>query len=157
MIKRLIFEIDGTLITGVTFDEAIKNSLMAHGLFSEENLQKYINAISTYEDENYQYEEKKYLQHFSHALGTKIDKDFLNIHFKNLEIYAVPDEINKELISTIEQLCKKYELVILTNYFEQPQKNRLKKIGISDYFSEFYGEKVIKPYKQAFLDAIRLT
>ena len=81
----------------------------------------------------------------------------LNIHFKNLEIYAVPDEINKELISTIEQLCKKYELVILTNYFEQPQKNRLKKIGISDYFSEFYGEKVIKPYKQAFLDAIRLT
>ena len=37
MIKRLIFDIDGTLITGVSFDKAITNSLLEFGIFSEEN------------------------------------------------------------------------------------------------------------------------
>lgn len=50
MIKRLIFDIDGTLITGVSFDEAIKNALLEQGFFSEENKQKFIYAISTYEN-----------------------------------------------------------------------------------------------------------
>jgi len=47
MIKRLIFDIDGTLITGVSFDKAIKQSLMEYGIFPEENKQKFIQTIST--------------------------------------------------------------------------------------------------------------
>ena len=37
MIKRLIFDIDGTLITGVSFDDAIKKSLIEYRIFSEVN------------------------------------------------------------------------------------------------------------------------
>ena len=69
MIKRLIFDIDGTLITGVSFDEAIKNLLLEQGFFSEENKQKFIYAISTYENNHSEYEPKQYLQYFSQVLG----------------------------------------------------------------------------------------
>ena len=153
MIKRLIFDIDGTLITGISFDKAITNSLLELGFFSEENKQKIFYAISTYENCHNEYDINQY---FSKVLGYKLDKDFLEIFFRNLRLYAVPDD-NKELIETIENLSRKYELVLLSNYFEKSQRGRLKHIGIDNFFSEYYGEKLCKPNKKAFLDAIRIT
>lgn len=154
MIKRLIFDIDGTLITGVSFDKAIKNSLLELGFFSEEKKQKFIYAISTYENNHSEYEQEQYLQYFSQVLGYKLDKDFLDTFFRNLGLYAIPDD-NKELIETVEKLSEKYELVLLSNYFEKSQRGRLKHIGIDKYFTEYYGEKICKPNRQAFIDATR--
>lgn len=156
MIKRLIFDIDGTLITGVSFDDAITNSLIEYGIFSEENKQKFIHAISTYENYYKVYEQNQYLQYFSITVGCDLDKYFLDIFFKNLGIYAIPDN-NQKLIQTIEQLSNKYELVLLSNYFEKSQRGRLKHIGIDKYFSEYYGEKICKPDRKAFIDAVRIT
>lgn len=156
MIKRLIFDIDATLITGVSFDRAITNSLLELGIFSEENKQKFIYAISTYENYHKEYEQNQYLQYFSQTLGCNLDKNFLNTFFRNLGMYAIPDD-NQELIETIDQLSRKYELVLLSNYFEKSQRGRLKHIGIDKYFSEYYGEKICKPDRQAFIDAIRST
>lgn len=156
MIKRLIFDIDGTLITGVSFDEAIKETLMEQRFFSEENIQKFIYAISTYEKNHSEYEAKKYIQYFSQVLGYKFNQTFLDTFFRNLGLYAIPKD-NKELIETIEQLSQKYELVLLSNYFEKSQRGRLKHIGIDKYFTEYYGEKICKPNRQAYLDAIRIT
>ena len=156
MIKRLIFDIDGTLITGASFDKAIINSLLEHGIFSQDNKQKFIYAISTYENKHTEYEQKQYLQYFSQILGCSLDKNFLGTFFKNLGIYAIPDD-NQELIKTIDQLSRKYELVLLSNYFEESQRGRLKNIGIDKYFPEYYGEKICKPHKKAFIDAIRYT
>lgn len=153
MIKRLIFDIDGTLITGISFYDAIKNSLMEYGIFSQENIQKYIEAISTYEDYNDEYEENKYLHHFSNSLNYNLDKNFLDILFSNLAKYAIPND-NSKLIETIKQLSQKYELVLLSNYFEKSQRGRLKNIGIDQYFSEYYGEKICKPNKQVYIDSI---
>ena len=56
-----------------------------------------------------------------------------------------------------EKLSKKYELVLLSNYFEKSQRGRLEHIGIDKYFTEYYGEKICKPNRQAFLDAIRIA
>lgn len=156
MIKRLIFDIDGTLITGVSFDKAIPNSLLEFGIFSEENKQKFIYAISTYENYHKEYEQNQYLQYFSQTLGCNLDKNFLNTFFRNLGMYAIPDD-NQELIETIDQLSRKYELVLLSNYFEKSQRGRLEHIGIDKYFSEYYGEKICKPDRQAYIDAIRST
>lgn len=153
---EIIFDIDGTLISGVSFDEAIKNSLLELGLFSEENKQKFIYAISSYENNHSEYEQKQYLQYFSKILGSKLDRDFLDIFFRNLRLYAIPDN-NKELIETIKQLSEKYELVLLSNYFEKSQRGRLDNIGIDKYFTEYYGEKICKPNRQAFIKAIRLA
>lgn len=153
MIKRLIFDIDGTLITGVSFDKAIKNSLLEYGIFSEKNKQNFIKAISTYEDHHNGYEINKYLNYFSKILDCKLDKSFLDIFFNNLAADSIPDD-NKKLIETIERLSMKYELVLLSNYFEKSQRGRLEHIGINRYFSEYYGEKISKPAKQAYIDSI---
>lgn len=153
MIKRLIFDIDGTLITGVSFSEAINKSLMEYGIFSEENVQNFIKAISTYENHYNGYKQDEYLKYFSNVLGSRLSKSFLDIFFENLGIYAIPDN-NDTLIRTIEMLSKKYELVLLSNYFEKSQRNRLEKMGINKFFSEYYGEKVSKPDRLAYIDSI---
>lgn len=154
MIKRLIFDIDGTLITGINFEKAISVSLSLCGLYSEDNKQKFLNVISTYENYHNQYESTKYLQHLSQALNYNLDESFLKVFFRNLAIYAIPSD-NEELLKTVNRLSKYYELVLLSNYFEEPQRGRLKNIGIDKYFSDYYGEKICKPHKQAFIDAIR--
>lgn len=153
MIKRLIFDVDGTLITGVAFDKAIKGALEKVGAFSEENVQKYITAIGTYEAVNGVYQRERYLRHFSDALGIELDEEFLQGLFGNLAMYAIPVD-NSELLKMLDNLSKKYELVLLSNYFEQSQRGRLETIGVNGYFSEFYGEKVCKPDRQVYLDAI---
>jgi len=93
MIKRLIFDIDGTLITGVSFDKAIRGALERVGALSDENVQKYISAIGTYEIVNGNYQIEKYLKHFSDALGIELDEEFLQGLFGNLARYAVPVQI----------------------------------------------------------------
>ena len=154
MIKRLIFDVDGTIITGTTFDKAMTKTLLKYNIFSEENKQKFINATITYEDNYNGYEKNQYTQYFSKVLGYQFDNDFLDIHFKNLVTYAIP-KVNYKLIEKIDQLSKKYELVLLSNYFENLQRDRLEHIGINKYFSEYYGEKICKPNKQVFFEAIR--
>lgn len=153
MIKRLIFDIDGTLITGVSFDKAIKSTLEKVGAFSEENVQKCITAIGTYETVNGSYQREKYLRHFSDALGIELDEEFLYGFFGNLARFAVPED-SSELLKMLDNLSKKYELALLSNYFEQSQRGRLERIGVNGYFSEYYGEKVCKPDRQVYLDAI---
>ncbi len=154
MIKRLIFDIDGTLIRGVTFDKAIRESLQKYGLYTEENKQKFIKAIPIYERQYNEYKAEQYLQFLSQTIGQKLDEVFLDTYFRNLGAYAVPDD-NQQLIETIERLSEKYELVLLSNYFEKSQRGRLEHIGINKYFSEYYGEKICKPNIQAFIDATR--
>ena len=153
MIKRLIFDIDGTLITGVSFDKAIKNTLAKYDLFSEENKQKFISAIPQYEIKYLSYKKNAYLQHFSQTLGCMLDEDFLETFFYNLGQYAIPND-NEQLIQTIDQLSKKYEILLLSNYFEKSQRNRLESIGINKYFSEYYGEEICKPKREAYISAI---
>lgn len=46
-----------------------------------------------------------------------------------------------------------YELVLLSNFFEASQRNRLKEMGINDFFIEYYGESIIKPYNEAYQNA----
>ena len=153
MIKRLIFDIDGTLITGVSFREAIDKSLIEYGIFSEGNVQSFIKAISTYESHYNGYKQDDYLKYFSNVLGCELGNSFLDIFFKNLGIYASPAN-NERLIDTIEMLSRKYELVLLSNYFEKSQRNRLEKMGINKYFSEYHGEKVSKPDRMAYINSI---
>lgn len=148
MIKRLIFDIDGTLIRNVRFDEAITKSLREFHIDSKENLDKFLNAISNYEKHYDNYNKKDYLHFLSTFLQVELKEDFLKCFFKNLKD-VVPkntDEIKK----TIQYLSEKYELVLLSNYFEESQRNRLKQMQINHYFKEYYGESKIKPYKESY-------
>ena len=49
MIKRLIFDVDGTLITNIKFVEPATKTLKKLGIYSKVNLEKFLSAIKTYE------------------------------------------------------------------------------------------------------------
>ena len=72
-----------------------------------------------------------------------MDEHFFSIFFDELKS-CVPLE-NKNLRNSITDFSRKYELVLLTNYFKESQLNRLHKMGISNLFLECYGEELIKP------------
>ena len=84
-------------------------------------------------------------------IGNALPSNFLEIFFENLKD-AIPND-NSSLINTIKQLSKKYELVLLTNYFSKSQLNRLNNMGIGHYFTECYGENLIKPNRDAYISA----
>lgn len=129
--KRIIFDIDGTLIQKVDFSNAIEKTLKKIGMYSEENVSIFLSGIPLYEQNYDHYNVKDYLEHFSNLFYKKLDEQFLNVLFGNLKMLVSSE--NEELIAT---LC-----------------NRLKEMEINAYFKEYYGEKKIKPYKEAYLAA----
>lgn len=151
MIKRLIFDVDNTLITNVNFTKAIEDTLKQINLYSEEKVRGFLNGIKTYEGIYNNYNSVDYINHMEKHIGSALPSNFLNIFFENLKS-AIPNE-NPRLINTIKKLSEKYELVLLTNYFSKSQLNRLNNMGIGKYFSEWYGEKLIKPNLDAYIFA----
>lgn len=151
MIKRLIFDVDGTLITGVDFRKSVSNTLRRIGVYSDDLVDKFIDNIKKYEKKYNCYDREKYIDYFSSILGIDLDFDFLDIFFDELKD-CVP-EYNDKLIGCIYQLSLKYDLVLLTNYFSESQMNRLNSMGIGKYFSHCYGEDLIKPDVDSYISA----
>ena len=151
MIKRLIFDVDGTLIQGGDFIATVTNTLKRLNLYSEENLEKYLNATRTYEDYYNNYNVKDYVEYFSKELSVKLDENFIAIFFDEVS-RCIPED-NSKLQDKLEELSKDYEMVILTNYFREGQLGRLKNMGIDRYFSKCYGEELIKGNKEAYINS----
>lgn len=151
MIERLIFDIDNTLITNVSFREAIGKTLKDLNIYSEENLDNFFKGIGDYESLYNSYNYIDYKNHMEKYMNVVIPDNFFDIFFYYLK--DVVPEYNERLINTIDNLSKKYELVILSNFFSVSQMNRLNTMGIGKYFSEIYGEDVIKPNIEAYLKA----
>ena len=149
MIKRLIFDVDNTLIVGANFKEAVEKTLRDLKLYSEDNVEKFFKGISTYESIYNSYNYDDYKKHMEESMNVSISNNFLDVFFCYLK-NAIPD-INEKLINTIDMLSKKYELVLLTNYFSISQLNRLNNMGIGKYFTEVYGEDLIKPNKDSYI------
>lgn len=151
MIKRLIFDVDGTLITGVNFIDSIRKTLNKLGIYSEDYIKLFLEGIKTYEQLYNNYNIKSYTKHFEQVLNNKLPENFAFIFWEELRSAIPPN--NNNLIETISKLSQEYKLVLLTNYFATSQLNRLNNMGIGRFFKECYGEHCIKPNKQAYLDA----
>ena len=151
MIKRLIFDVDGTLITRINFIDSVRKTLDKLRIYSEDNVKLFIKGIKTYEQLYNNYNIKSYTKHFEQVLNNKLPENFVFIFWEELK-NAIPPR-NDKLISTISELSQKYELVLLTNYFAISQLNRLNNMGIGKFFKECYGEHCIKPNKKVYLDA----
>ena len=134
MIKRLIFDVDGTLITGVNFIDSISETLRKLGLYSEDNVKLFLEGIKTYEQQHNNYNIKSYTEHFEQALKNKLPESFVFVFWGELKS-AIPPK-NDKLIDTISGLAQRYELVLLTNYFAISQLNRLNNMGIGRLFSK---------------------
>lgn len=83
MIKRLIFDIDGILITGIDFKVFVKNALQKFNIYSEQNVEKFLFAIKKYESYFDHYSKSDYLDFFSSELNTKLNDDFLRFFSMN--------------------------------------------------------------------------
>lgn len=148
MIKRVIFDIDGTLITGVNFSPYISAALKLYGISDPGKTKKFISNIENYENTHRRYNRDLYLGFFSEKLEVKLNHDFLKILFMQLR-YAVPKNCEK-IRNVLFHLQKEYELVLLSNYFEESQRNRLATMGINHYFSEYHGENATKPNESSY-------
>lgn len=150
MIKKIIFDLDNTLIIWKDeYIEALRKTLKKYNIKEEAN---YVNdIIDSYEDYYDKYNKENMLEIINKKIKEKINMNFMNDFLIEIGYMSEPDE---EVIDTLEYLSKKYELVVLTNWFTIPQTNRLKNAKIEKYFKEIHGgEEYIKPQKEAFIKA----
>lgn len=61
MIKRIIFDIDGTLITGIDFYQVISQALQNYGIDDSKKAQIFFDNIKEYEKQYSCYDKKLYL------------------------------------------------------------------------------------------------
>lgn len=162
MIKRIIFDVDGTLIPWkdeydeITFSKTLEEFKIK---YDKNLLGKFSKAINNYEKVNNTYSREQMIKQINKQTNQNLKTDFLECWFENILKYATPEKIDTKIISTLEYLSKKYELVILSNWFEKPQKERIEKCGIYKYFKEIYISEKFKnkPNEEAFRKAINMN
>lgn len=157
MIKRVIFDIDDTLIPWEKeYNKEVKNALdelkISH---TAEEAQKISEAITEYENQYYTFNKEKMSQYINEYMQKEYPKELIYNIIKRWE-KCVPNIIEREIIDTLEYLKSKYELVILTDWYASSQEERLRKLGIEKYFETIYSAENTnrKPFKEAFIKAI---
>ena len=156
MIKRIIFDLDNTLIMWKDeYEKAADIALNAINYPKTNDLYKKINEVeSEYEEGKTKFGKKEVIDYLNEKINLHLPYEFMDIWLENIGRIAVPKEYPKEDFETLEYLSKKYELVILTNWFIECQIKRLENIGICKFFTKFYGaEQCAKPYKESFEQA----
>lgn len=155
MIKRIIFDIDNTLIDFPLYYEKGYQQILDKYKTGKKANELY-DAIGYYEEcgkyDKYDYDEL--LKVINNYLHLELDNNFLDDYFNmynNLETF-VSDSVKE----TLKYLSEKYELVTLSNWFTTSQEERLKKVDILKYFTKVYGTDIVpmKPKKEAFESVI---
>lgn len=156
MIKRLIFDVDDTLIEWKneywdTLEEVFQELNIEYNKEIKNNI---IKAIDTYELYNEYFNKQTMLEHINKVTNHNFNMDFLDT---TLKVFGkcVPEK-DENMINTLNYLSKKYELVVLTNWFKEEQESRLKNFGIYHFFTKiFAGETFkVKPNKESFIIAM---
>lgn len=160
MIKKLIFDIDNTLIIWKK-SYSKKTILETYKTFNidcnNELIKKTDEIILNYEKIHLTFDKEILLKDLNNLTNQNLPINFIDEYLKNCIKYATPQKLPDEEIETLKYLSKKYELVALTNWFLNPQIERLKKANIYKYFSNVIAADTIavKPNKESFLNAIQ--
>ena len=155
MKKRIILDVDGTLIPTPDYKIAIQSSFDDLGIFYTENdVTNFIKAMSSYEDKHESYNYDEYLKYVRYFLGKNMDKSVLDNYFKHTE-RLIPQKPDLIILETLEYLMgKHYELGVLSNFFKEVQEGRLNDLGYLKYFSFVLGgEEFMKPDRRAYYQA----
>jgi FMN phosphatase YigB (HAD superfamily) len=131
MIKRVIFDLDNTVIP---FKEEYWNTVKEtfeeeNILYTNQTLIQFREIIGTYEDNYPMYNKETMRKHLEKHLHIHLTETFIDTWICNLK-KCVPDNIDNKTIEILEYLSKKYELLILTNWFTEQQKERIERAGL---------------------------
>ena len=155
MIKKIIFDVDGTLL------DTEKDCFDTYNeFFKSKGLENYIDytlkiysIIDKFESETKTYGKNE----LSSFINEYLDIEFTREDFDNIfKIYQQHSTILDEKINDVlENLSKKYELVTLSKWYVEDQVKRLEKVGLLKYFKEIYGieNAGLKPDKKSFIIA----
>jgi len=149
-IKRLIFDLDNTLIPWKKeYSNGFLKTIKDFNLDYSENDDR---VIAYYESLHDNYNKDNLLKRFNEFAKLNVTMDFIDAWQENLGLMADP---NPELNEVLDYLSQKYELVVLTNWFKEPQEKRLETAGMRKYFTEVIGgEEHKKPHPSCFQKAI---
>ena len=157
MIKRVIFDIDDTLIPWEKeYDKEINKALDELKItYTDEEITQISKALSEYENVYYTFNKEKMAEYINEYTKKEYPKEFIYNIIKKWE-NCVQEEIDQEIIETLEYLKQKYEIVSLTDWYADSQKARLRKLGIDKYFETIYSAENTKrkPFREAFIQAI---
>lgn len=155
MKKRLIFDIDNTLIDWK--DEYYDSMKRAFNKLNypcnEELFLNLVKANDAYEYEYLTYNKKDMLDCLYKYSGVNMPDGFFELWQEELGICS--DKLGPDLIETLEYLQSKYELTILSNWFAYAQTKRLENAGILKYFSHLYFPETftLKPTPESYIKA----
>lgn len=153
MIKRIIFDLDDTLIN---WDErnwtSLKRAMNTLGLSCDDSLMHSIkDSIRSTLTMDSPFTKEKIIDAIYKNNNLNVTVDFIDTWLEELGKCA-PDKLSDDIYETLEYLSSKYDLVVLTNWFADSQRNRMEKAGLLKYFSNIYGVDNIlpKPSSEAF-------
>ena len=151
--KRLLFDLDNTLIKWKDeYTIALQKTIEEFNIDIDYHV---IDAVIEKQEKVHDMMNKEVLLNdINEETGLNLDMSFIERLFEHQKYIA---DIDDDVIETLEYLKDKYDIVLLTNYFIEPQIGRLKKVGIDIYFSRFIGGDMvlIKPHKEAFLEGVK--
>ena len=157
MIKRVIFDIDNTLIPWKKeYYNKIYTVLKELNIkCTERDFLKIKEALEEYENKYYRFNKELMLNFINNYTGKNYPKEFIE---KIIDEWSkcVPDDLPDITIKTLQYVKDKYEVVILTDWYKEQQIKRLEKTKILKYFQKVYSAESTnrKPFKEAFIQAI---
>lgn len=148
--QRFIFDLDGTLLLpDYSYEKDYFKSVL-----SRDDAEFFIPMIpellEDYENSYRRYDTKKLSRYFTAHSGILITDKIIRgwkEAFGETESKMVDG-----VVETLEELSRRdKDMAILTNWFLNPQLKRLERVGIKDYFTDFYGgEYAIKPHAESY-------
>ncbi len=153
MIKRIIFDIDYTLLKPNYNREpdfflryvSEDNDYFVHHMYE---------ILKEYEETHVKYELSAILKHLNKYSGDiRLDQKFFN------EWVEFSTELDEQDISisydVLSYLSSKYEIVALSNWVKKSSTKKLEKFDLLKHFSEIYGgDDYLKPYSESYQLAI---
>lgn len=157
MLKKIVFDLDNTLIMWKDeYYSTLNKTLEYYGInYNDETINSLKKAVDNYEESYEYYKTKDMINIMEKYSNLKLPNTFVNTWMKYLE-KCVPEE-DEKLNEILKYLSKKYELVVLTNWFEDEQIKRLENINVLKYFEKVIGTENIKnkPNEEAYIEACK--
>ncbi len=150
MIKRIIFDIDKTLLKSDEDVFKVYNEFLKQNDYFNFDSRDLYMVLEKFEATGKSYSNKEVSEFLKNNLDINLNEEHL------LEVRKMYGDastlINKNTDKVLKYLSGKYEIYALSNWFNEDQKNRLRKVDLLKYFKEVYGVDNLgrKPSEEVF-------